>query len=558
MVILLGAKAKTRKSNGAASKSAAKKSADKQAKTNKQTKTGKQAKKEKNANSQLLTKLAGGALAVTIILGVIVYTVLVVISPWKVSNAIAHITHEDVAVYMNDVVADALAKKSFTLLIDGQEEEFVLGDYEFTYSAYDDGHSETVEYVDSDGETQTKVITTVGNLCFNETAVRNFIYEIAAEHGTPMVEPYYEIDGETLTIYDGTDGVGIDFDDLISTVYERICSNDYSQITTQIETLVASEVDIDEIYESVKCDAADAYVTEDADGNPTFTEEVIGKDFDLEEARTIVSTAADSWEITLSLTYPNVDLTEVRAPYCLDELSSCTTSYSGSTAARANNVEQAADNINTYGDFTDGYVLQPGEEFSFNTVVGERTEENGFQKAPVYLSSGTAEDYGGGICQVSTTLYCAALYANLEITSRHNHMYVIHYWPTAGCDATVDWTNSIDFKFKNNKDYPIKITCSYENKKLTVTITGTEDGITAEMTSEVVETTAYSTVYKKPTSEYPEGTTTGGDNGKVIKVWRTVYDNGEFVSKTLESTNTYSPLNKVIYTNNLPDGAEYS
>lgn len=154
-------------------------------------------------------------------------------------------------------------------------------------------------------------------------------------------------------------------------------------------------------------------------------------------------------------------------------------------------------------------------------------------------------------------MYCAALYANLEITERHNHLYVIHYWPTAGCDATVDWGH-LDFKFKNNKEYPVKIKFSYTKRKLTATITGTEDGITAKMESEVLDTTAFETVYKKPTSDNPNGTSSGGDAGKTIKVWRKVYQDGKLVSKEVESTNLYNPLNKTIYTNQLPEGAEYS
>jgi vancomycin resistance protein YoaR len=500
---------------------------------------------------------SGAALVVTVLFGAIFYIFAVTLNPISVNNSIAHMSPEIVAKTLQPAVSQALADRSFTVIVDGKESTFRLGDYDFTCSTSADGDSERVEYTDTNGKNAVKIITTKGNLCFNETAVYSFINNLAKEYGTPMIEPYYEINGDVLTIYKGTDGVGIDFDYLMSVIEERIRTGDYSSISAQVKTLKAPDVDIDAIYASVKCEAENAYVTEDSSGGVKFTAEIVGKDFDLASARNTIAQDAESWKIKLDLTYPEIDLKEVRAPYCLDELSKCTTAYSGSSKERANNVEKAADNINTYGDFTDGYILQPGEEFSFNTVVGQRTAENGFMKAPVYLSSGSQEDYGGGICQVSTTLYCAALYANLEMTERHNHLYVIHYWPTPGCDATVDWGH-LDFKFKNNKEYPIKIKCSYANRKLTVTITGTADGITAKMESEVTDTKAYDTVYKKPTSDNPNGTSSGGDAGKTIKVWRKVYQDGKLISKTVESNNLYNPLTKTIYTNDLPDGAQYS
>ena len=158
---------------------------------------------------------------------------------------------------------------------------------------------------------------------------------------------------------------------------------------------------------------------------------------------------------------------------------------------------------------------------------------------------------------MSTTLYCAALYANLKITERHNHLYVIHYWPTEGCDATVDWGH-LDFKFKNDKEYPIKIRFTWENSKLTATITGTADGITAKLQSEVENTVAYSVNYKRTTMEYREGYSVGGDKGKTIRVWRIVYQDGKQISKKKESYNLYNPLAKTVYTDHLPAGATYS
>ena len=502
---------------------------------------------------------SGVGIALLVFFGSLYYILAVTLYPIKVHNSMPYMTPETIALTMQPAVSQSLADRAFTLKVDGKDETFRLGDFEFTASPREDGRSEEITYTDEKGEEQTKVITTKGNLCFNETAVHDYIYRLAKEYGTPMVAPRYKISGDKMTVYKGSDGLGIDYDSLIDTVISRIASGDYSPITANIVTLKTPEVDIDKIYSEVKCAPADAYVVEDSAGNPQFTADIIGKDFDLPAAKNLISSQSDktSWSIALTLTYPQINLKMVRAPYCLDALSTCTTSYKGSTKERANNVERAADNINTFGDFTDGYILQPGEEFSFNKVVGQRTAKNGFMKAPIYLSSGSSEDYGGGICQVSTTIYCAALYANLQITERHNHIYVIHYWPTEGCDATVDWGH-LDFRFRNNKEYPIKIKLTHEKGKLTADITGTADGITVKLEPEVTEKTSFNTVYKRPSSENPEGKISGGDMGKVIKVWKRVYQDGKFVEKKKVSYDRYKPLDKTIYTKNLPEGAEYS
>ena len=132
-------------------------------------------------------------------------------------------------------------------------------------------------------------------------------------------------------------------------------------------------------------------------------------------------------------------------------ISSYSTKYSTRNKDRTTNLRLAAEKI-------DGTVLMPGEEFSYNKVVGERTIAAGYKEAPIYQDGQVVDGLGGGICQISTTLYNAVLYANLEILERRNHQFVPSYVP-AGRDATVVY-GAIDFRFKNSRSYPIKIKCS--------------------------------------------------------------------------------------------------
>ena len=116
--------------------------------------------------------------------------------------------------------------------------------------------------------------------------------------------------------------------------------------------------------------------------------------------------------------------------------------------ARMTNLKLAAKAI-------DGYVVKAGEEFSFNAVVGKRTKERGYQKAITYVNGEKVKDYGGGICQISTTLYNAALNAQLNVTERHEHGVEVPYIEK-GKDATVDYEN-LDLKFQNPFDYSIML-----------------------------------------------------------------------------------------------------
>ena len=124
-------------------------------------------------------------------------------------------------------------------------------------------------------------------------------------------------------------------------------------------------------------------------------------------------------------------------------------------------------NIKVACKYIDGTILKPGEIFSFNEIVGRRTPERGFKIATVYSGQETLEGYGGGVCQVSTTIFNAVLYANLQIVERCQHSMTVHYVPY-GRDAAISW-GSADFKFKNTTNSPIKISAKvYDNYKLEV------------------------------------------------------------------------------------------
>ena len=223
-----------------------------------------------------------------------------------------------------------------------------------------------------------------------------------------------------------------------------------------------------------------------------------------------------------------------------DVLGEYTTNVSG-TAARKSNVQLSAASINNH-------VMNTGDVFSYNGVVGQRTAANGYQAAPAYVKGETVDEIGGGICQTSSTLYLACLRGNLEITERYAHRYIPAYVP-AGMDATVSWGGP-DYKFTNNTDYPIKIVTTYANNKLTVKILGTNvDGSYGRMTNEQLSTTAWETVYQEGETVAP-GTQTVKTTAYTGSKWRTyhhIYDaNGKLIDSHYEATSDYKARNKVI------------
>lgn len=145
--------------------------------------------------------------------------------------------------------------------------------------------------------------------------------------------------------------------------------------------------------------------------------------------------------------YPKVDselLSDIRSK----EIGSYLTYYRMSNKERAHNIQLAAEAINNY-------VVFPGEEFSFNKVVGKRTANKGYQRAPVIVRGELSEDIGGGICQVSSTLFNAVNLEGIKIVERYSHSRKVPYVPP-GKDATVSWWGP-DFRFKNEFSHPILI-----------------------------------------------------------------------------------------------------
>lgn len=356
-----------------------------------------------------------------------------------------------------------------------------------------------------------------------------------------VVDASWEEGEDEILITLGTSGYVVDTDALSELILEAIEDGDYETvIECPMAQQLPEDVDLDSIYEEIYVEPVNA--TLDPDDDYSVVSSITGISFDIEEAQSAIDAAAEGETVSISLVYtqPDIDTATLEANLFTDTLGSYTTTVSGSSARRSN-VKLAASSCEV--------ILLPGETFSYNDTVGERTAERGYQEASAYLNGETVQELGGGVCQVSSTLYVACLYANLEITERHAHTYASSYVPL-GWDATVSWGGP-DFQFTNNTNYPIKIEAYYSSSNtLTMTIIGTDEtGYTVKIVSETYSTIAYETETIEDDT-LAAGTTVvdqTGYTGYKVQTWRYVYDSdGNLISDDEEAYSYYSKRNKII------------
>ena len=276
-------------------------------------------------------------------------------------------------------------------------------------------------------------------------------------------------------------------------------------------------------------------------GSFVITEEKDGVVFNYEESAKLLTEKLTDWADRASFKIDMVTQVE-KAKYTkemmekvTDKIGTFSTSYSSSGWGRKKNVKAGASFIN-------GNVIYPGETFSVHDVVTPFTYERGYDMAGSYLNGETVESMGGGICQVSTTLYNAVLRAELEIVERHEHSMTVGYVQLSA-DAAIAGTYK-DLKFKNNTETPIYIEGNANGSTLTFTIWGEETrpaNRTISFVNEVLSTTAPTEQEEKdPTLE--EGVRkviSKGHTGYKTKLWKIVKVDGKQTDKILVNSSNY-------------------
>lgn len=320
---------------------------------------------------------------------------------------------------------------------------------------------------------------------YNEEAIRSELDAYAAQYDTTVSESSYRMDGDmpslstenhsddtpcqTLVLTKGQATVKLDVDavyDQILAVYDNAVSAGRSgqyrvEILEIAPDAVPQELDLEAICEEFTIAPVDDSLDMEA---YAFVPGSYGYTFSADTAAELFAQVPYGESVSISMEYVEPELLGEEV-YFRDVLGTCETKH--------NTNENRNTNLRLICDILNGYVLQPGEEFSFNGVVGERTAERGFKPAPAYSGNRLTNAVGGGACQTSTTLYNCVLLADLEVVTRFCHGAMVTYVPL-GLDAAVNW-GTTDFAFRNNFHFPIKIEAEVSDGYVKMKILGTDE-----------------------------------------------------------------------------------
>ena len=378
-------------------------------------------------------------------------------------------------------------------------------------------------------------------MSINEEATRKIIEDTGANLPGVVIESSYYIEGENLIITKGKEGIKIDTESLLSKVKERLDNaeiiNDYIEIP--VTTKTPEPIDVDKIHSEVYKEVQDAYYTKDPfEIHP----EVEGVDFNVDEVKAMIAAEdKDEYTVKLTITKPKVTVNDIGTEAFPDKLGTFTTRYDERDRDRTTNLKLACQKLNNQ-------VVLAGATFSYNKTLGERTIAAGYKNAAVYENGQVVDGIGGGICQISSTLYNAIVDANLETVERRNHQFVTSYVP-AGKDATVVY-GMTDFKFKNTRKYPVKIIATAQNGIATISIYGVKEEVEYDVELQVkqISTIPVTTVYQEDSS-LPAGTEKVkqvGAKGVKTETYLVKSLNGKVVSSELVSRDTYNAMQRIV------------
>ena len=349
--------------------------------------------------------------------------------------------------------------------------------------------------------------------------------------------------------YEITNLMTVKIDGLLDEIYSSEPKNIYTLDVSGLDTAVDQEIESMKARwnKAAKNGSISSY---DASSDSfTFAGEQTGIAINEEQLKSDIQSALSARKfdkvITVSASEVQPEYSTAAAKQKYKTIGTYTTNTT-SNSKRNTNIRLAAAALN-------GTIVGPGQEVSFNDTVGQRTEAKGYQGAAAYNNGEVVQEIGGGVCQVSTTLYNAALKAGMKISLRRSHTFEPSY-VTPGMDATVSWGGP-DFRFINTSSSAIGIKASYSNQTVTVSIYGVpvlEDGVTYSLEAAKTET------FDLPEPQYEEDQTlqpgqevvkSKGTQGSRWQVKLVVKKDGQVISSEVDHTTTYKGHNPVIQRN---------
>jgi len=398
-------------------------------------------------------------------------------------------------------------------------------------------------------------LTDLSTPVFDDSVIREFAAEYTEMFNRTLIEGSLENDDSSITVIKGTGLQLADADAVYSlasrTLTSAVESHDhmtarYAPDRDDENNLDVQLREIERLFNEVHEDAVTPEYEFDADAEGYVTilsGSSAGRTFDLEDAKERIRNAGYGEPVVIHFTVLEPDYTEndVKDLIFRDVLYETSTAVGGSSNRKSN--------VFNAGRRIDGTIILPGETFSFNEVVGQRTREKGFLPAGAFIGGRVVDVIGGGICQTASTIYDALLHTHLEVIERHNHgMRVTYLLP--GHDATVNWANPTkDLKFKNNTDFPVKIEVEAEGtQRIRVRLIGTN------LDDSIIKIDLRNLVYIPKTSVTEETDDLYidqtsfllGETGARVEVWKLIFaagadiENDEPLRETRISRDVYN------------------
>ncbi|MDR0286225.1 MAG: VanW family protein [Clostridiales bacterium] len=379
----------------------------------------------------------------------------------------------------------------------------------------------------------------------NEEKAVDITDQICSELDKDVENPSYTILTDTITFTPGNNGCKVDKNKLLSDLKAAIANQNIETVTVSAAVTEMEKLNYSDILSQVKVEPKDASFSKSDKTNLSFTNEIIGKSIDeglLQQYVDDINNGSRSYlQLPVTSIEPQVTVAKLNEIIFKDTLSSNTTIYNIDDTNHSNNILIALNKLN-------GIILMPGEEFNFLDLVGSITEENGFTDALIDVFDGPdfavgADDpnleIGGGVSQLASSLYAAALYSNFEILERHPHTYIPNF-TAIGTDA--DIYNGANLIFKNTSNYPVKIVLSMNSGFITLNIMGTKDFTgEVEVNQENLNVVQFSLKYEDDPS-LPKGEVIlklSGIAGYTLDTYRGIKVNGVLQNETLVISSVY-------------------
>lgn len=391
-----------------------------------------------------------------------------------------------------------------------------------------------------------KIITPIFK--YDDASMQDVLKNIDLSLDSRYTDDTYSVDekNNNLVIVRGKSGNTVDYNKACKEIFSLLAENKNVDYQIDVINKKPSGIDVDDVYNNVKRDAKDAYI--DKSQNPVkLVEEQVGYDFDKDELQKVLDDSKNQEEgssitFPLIVSQPKVKLSDITYTLYNDKLSGITTYFPANQTERSNNLAIALRYLN-------GVIIMPGDTFSYNRIIGDTTSEKGYLSAATFKGGTVVQEIGGGICQTVSTLYDAALIADMQIVERHQHGLPVGYVKPS-LDATV-YGDVLDLKFKNTRKYPVKIITAYSKTgSLNISIYGTkeENEYEISLSSKTIYTIPYTTTYTYDDSlpsTYSQ-VVTKGVNGYASEGYITKKLNGVVVSTDLLSKDVYKPEQEVV------------